>query len=30
MPSFSKAQLGEEDMKDLIAYIRSLTPISKK
>ncbi len=30
MPSFSKAQLGEKDMKDLIAYIRSLTPVSKK
>ena len=30
MPSFSKAQLGEKDMKDLISYIRSLTPISKK
>lgn len=30
MPSFSKAQVGEKDMKDLIAYIRSLTPSSKK
>ena len=30
MPSFSKTQVGEKDMKDLIAYIRSLTPSSKK
>lgn len=30
MPSFGKAQVSDKDMKDLIAYIRSLTPISKK
>lgn len=30
MPSFGKAQVNDKDMKDLIAYIRSLTPVSKK
>ncbi len=30
MPSFSKAQVGDKDMKDLIAYIRSLTSSTKK
>ncbi len=30
MPSFSKAQLSDKDMKDLIAYIRSFTSSSKK
>lgn len=30
MPSFGKAQVNDKDMKDLIAYIRSLTPASKK
>ena len=30
MPSFGKAQVSDKDMKDLIAYIRSLTSISKK
>ncbi len=30
MPAFSKAQLNDKDMTDLIAFIRSLTPDSKK
>ncbi len=30
MPSFGKSQLSDKDMKDLIAYIRSFTPSSKK
>jgi mono/diheme cytochrome c family protein len=30
MPSFSKARLNDKDMKDLIAYIRSLTPTTLK
>lgn len=30
MPSFSKARVDDNDMTDLIAYIRSLTPASAK
>lgn len=30
MPSFSKARVDDNDMTDLIAYIRSLTPVSAK
>jgi len=30
MPPFNKAQLSDKDMKDLVAFIRSLTPNSKK
>ena len=30
MPSFSKAKLSDQDLKDVIAYIRTLTPKSGK
>ena len=30
MPAFSKARLSDEDLKDIVAYIRSLTPKSGK
>ncbi len=30
MPAFSKTQVNDKDMRDLIAFIRSLTPSTKK